>query len=164
MLPRLDLNLTPPSFILPLTGPIDDRHSSLIKRCDSCCTHCERRAVPQSVLLSDSPFEELAVRPTTRKTHLTVSVCASRLVSPLNDSPAADTHGLLMSELKIGLHLKAESSLFYTAFISGGFSCCSFNKKFNLIRYRSFRPHDNLFFSLFLHFQEVKFKTDNSVM
>lgn len=75
MLPRLDLNLTPPSFILLFTGTFDDGHSSVIKHRDSCCIHCEPLAVPQSLLLSDSPFEELAVRPTTRKTHLTVSVC-----------------------------------------------------------------------------------------
>lgn len=39
-------------------------------------------------------------------------------MSPLNDSLASDTYGLLVAELKIGLHLKAESSLSFSAFIS----------------------------------------------
>lgn len=103
----------------------EDGHSSLIKRRDPGCVHCERSAVPPSVLLSASPFEELTVRPATKKkktTHLIVSVCASRLVSPLKDSPAPDTYGLLVAEHKIGPRLKAERSFYSSAFISQALS------------------------------------------
>lgn len=98
MFPRLDLNLTLPSFILLLTEMFEDGHSSLIKRRDPGCVHCERSAVPPSVLLSASPFEELTVRPATKKKQNTFnSLCVCESISVTAQRQSGPRHIRIVS-------------------------------------------------------------------
>lgn len=50
---ELDIAVVYPAFNREM---FEDGHSSLIKRRDPGCVHCERSAVPASVLLSASPL------------------------------------------------------------------------------------------------------------
>lgn len=83
---ELDIAVVYPAFNREM---FEDRHSSLIKQRDHGCVHCERSAVPPSVLLSASPFEELTVRPATKKkpnTFNSLCVCESISVTAQRQS------------------------------------------------------------------------------